>query len=198
MKTAKRFTILIITAIAIVAITSISLVAAYMFKRSSELENQFTPAIVQCDVVENFDTEGKASEKTSVKVKNTSNIDAYIRLRVVMYWQDSKGNPVGRTSPENKFGGDWKYDTENWIYDEAEQTFYYKKTVSPEASTLELFAKDFDGIRLEAKDEEFDGQIYTYHPVIEFIAEAIQSKPTDAVLSWDVTLDSSGNISGLK
>ena len=46
-------------------------VYAYMFHRSQTVQNVFVPAQVDCKVTETFD----GSEKTEIKVTNTSNID---------------------------------------------------------------------------------------------------------------------------
>lgn len=195
MKKNKVLTILIITIAAVVALISISVVVAYMFKQSPEFNNEFVPAVVDCKVVETF----VESKKTSVKVENTGNIRSYIRLRVVTYWQDSKGNPVARTSPEIEFGTQWKYDESEWIYDEENKTFYHKAPVDAGKETSELLAlgSDFSGIQLSPVVEEVSGVNYTYHPVIVFIAEAIQSEPGSAVKKWDVTVDSAGNITAI-
>jgi hypothetical protein len=193
MKNKNNFIILMIAVVAVV-VASVSTVVAYIFKKSQVVENQFVPAAVQCAVKETF----KDDTKSSVKVENTGNIEAYIRLRVVTYWQDSKGNVVGLTAPEIKFGDTWKYDTEKWIYDADEKTFYHKAPVAAEALTSELFEDGFSGIKLEKKTVTFDGQDYIYHPVITFMAEAIQSVPSNAVAeTWKVTLDGNGNITAL-
>lgn len=194
MKNTKNFTLFIIACAVVTVLVSLTSVMAYMFKRSEILDNQFVPASVQCAVTEVFEND----TKTSVKVQNTGDIEAYIRLRIVTYWQDSKGNAVAITAPEIKFDDDWKYDTDNWIYDEDEKTFYHKTPVAANGLTSELLAKDFEGIKLEKRTEIFNGEKYTYHPVITFVAEAIQSKPTAAVLQWKVTLDGDYNINGLE
>ena len=195
MKKTKVLTILIITIVAVVALISISVVVAYMFKQSPEFNNEFVPAVVDCKVVETFEE----NKKTSVKVENTGNIESYIRLRVVTYWQDSKGNPVARTSPEIKFDTEWKYDASKWIYDEANNTFYHKTPVDAGYKTSELLTlgSGFDGIQMSSVEEVVGGVKYTYHPVIVFIAEAIQSEPDNAVEKWDVTVDSAGNITAI-
>lgn len=193
----RKILIPIIVAVAVIAIVvSVSSVIAYMFRKSPELTNNFVPAEVNCNVVETF----ADNKKTSVMVENTGNVKAYIRMRVVTLWQDSKGNPVGRTSPAIKFGSDWKYDAANWIYDPKEMTFYHKSPVEVGQTTKDLLKLEgsFEGIKLNAVTETYDGVNYTYHPTIVFISEAIQSAPDDAVTKWDVTLDSNGNISGLK
>lgn len=194
MKNTKNFTLFIIACAVVTVLVSLTSVMAYMFKRSEILDNQFVPASVQCAVTEVFEND----TKTSVKVQNTGDIEAYIRLRIVTYWQDSKGNAVAITAPEIKFDDDWKYDTDNWIYDEDEKTFYHKTPVAANGLTSELLAKEFEGIKLEKRTKIFNGETYTYHPVITFVAEAIQSKPTAAVLQWKVTLDGDYNINGLE
>ena len=163
---------------------STTVVVAYMFRKTPTVNNHFDPASVSCEVVEKFNGE----IKTSVTVKNNGNIASYIRLRVITYWVDSKGNVVARSAPENKFGkdGGWSYNTNAWLYDADEQTFYCRTPVAATASTPELLK---GSITLEKVTEYVNGIQYTYHPVIEFIAEAIQSKPTSAVTGkWGVTL----------
>jgi hypothetical protein len=193
MKETKRLTVIIIAVAVVVVLASITSVVAYMFKRSESPDNKFVPAEVECAVREVFEDD----TKTSVKVQNNGNIEAYIRVRVVAYWQDSKGNAVAISSPEIKFGGDWKYDADKWIYDSEEKTFYHKAPVAAKELTSELFAEGFAGIKLEKMTKTFDGENYTYHPVVAFLTEGIQSEPDDAVEQWGVTLDGSGNINGL-
>ena len=194
MKKRKILTVVIIlTLIALVIAVSISAVIAYMYRQSEELVNTFVPADVSCRVDEVFEN----NTKTSVKITNTSNIEAYLRMRVVTYWEDSKGNAVAWTSPEIKFGSDWKYNTEDWIYDAANYTFYYTVPVDVNGSTAELLAP---GTKITMEPViKSDGKIeFTYYPVMEFVAEAIQSKPGNAVASsWEVVLDANGKITGV-
>ena len=198
MKNTKKYKALVIALAVLAVVASVSSVVAYMVKKSVVLDNQFVPAAVDCDIKETFD----GNVKSSVKVQNTSNIEAYVRIRIVTYWQDSKGNIVGMTAPEIKFDEkntkEWKYDTTEWVYDEEEKTFYYKTPIAADEVTSELFAQGFGGIKLVPEEKVFGGEIFTYHPVVTFVAEAIQSQPTEAVLNWNVTLDSNGNIKGIK
>ena len=201
-KSNKLITILAVIVVLVVAVTSISAVVAYMIKRSDAVKNTFVPAKIDYNVVENFD--GK--NKTSVKVQSTSNTDTYVRVRVVTYWQDSKGNVVARTSPEVGFGanngGTWKYNAEDWLYDAANSTFYLKTTLAPHATTDDILslAGTFTGIKLESETGTESGTVeFTYHPVVTFIVEGIQADPTRAVTqSWGVTLDSNGNITAVQ
>ena len=191
-KNAIRLLILIVSLTAVVVSISVSL--AYMLTRSDILTNIFVPAKVSCEVVENV----TGTSKTSVVVKNTGDTEVYVRVRVVTYYKDSKGNPVALTSPENGFGttpATWKYNEADWIYDKENQTFYYKASVKAGQTTDELLT---GAIQLEVKEEDHDGNVkFTYHQVVEFIAEVIQSSPDDAVKeAWGVTLDGNDQITG--
>ena len=180
------YIVLIISAIVI--FVSVSAVMAYMLRESSDITNVFVPANVDCEVIEIFED----NKKTSIKVENKSNIKTYIRLRVVAYWQDSKGNVVARTSPEIKFGSNWQYDTENWFYDSIEKTFYHKSPVLAGDLTSELLK---NSIVLNAVTEDVNGVVFTYHPVITFIAEAVQAEPNGAVTdAWGISVDSNGKL----
>ena len=196
LKKRKTLTLLVAMVAGVVAVASVCMVVAYMFRKSPEITNQFVPAQVDCKVVETRQEDGT---KTSVKVQNTGNFDAYIRVRVVTYWQDSKGNPVARTSPVNQFdSGGWSYNTDAWIYDRANQTFYHKAPVKVGKNTEELLnlTNSFKGIKLEAVVETVNKVDYTYHPVVEFVLEGIQSNPAEAVEKWGATLQN-GNISSV-
>lgn len=195
MEKRKSLILLLIVAVAIVSALLIPAAVALMLRKSPNFNNSFIPAQVSCAVDETFD----GNKKTSVKVDNTSNIPVYIRLRVVTYWQDSKGNVVARDSEPLKFGTDWKYDDTNWLYDADDQTFYCKKPVGVGGETAELLKLQdtFQGIQLTPKTETYNGVDFVYYPVMEFVAEAIQSQPGKAVTeSWKVTLDGEGNING--
>ena len=192
--TNKNKSILISILLVAVAVSALVIgVIAYMYRQSPELENVFVPANVTCTVRETFEN----NAKTSVKVENTGDIEVYIRLRVVAYWQDSKGNIVAKTSPTLKFDGEWGYNSTDWIYDKANQTFYHKKPVAVDGLTAELIPAS-KSISLEPiSTPDSNGIIFTYNPVITFVAEAIQSLPKDAdgaVSKWGVTLDANGNI----
>ena len=183
MRIKKISTPYLIIIAALIIVISISAVIAYMFRQTGEVKNEFIPAEVKCEITETFEDD----LKTSVKVKNTGNIDAYIRLRVVSYWEDSKGNVVARdmNPPAVTYDiGKWKKDLiDNY-------TYYYTGKVAPGDLTPEFLT---NSITMDPVVEEVNGTDYTYYPVMEVLAEAIQAdgknvdKPavTDA---WGVTI----------
>ena len=158
-------------------------VYAYMVHRSQTVANTFVPAEVTCKVEETFD----GTNKTGITVKNTGNIDAYIRLRLVFHWEDSKGNVVARDMDPPAF----TFDSENWKQATGEEyAYYYKTPVAPGASTGNLLTST---ITMEKKTETDNTKdppvVYEYYPVLEVLAEAIQSLPEEAVEnSWGVTI----------
>ncbi len=183
MKTLNKRSLIILVSVTAFIAVAVTVVWAFMYKSTEIYDNDFTPAQVSCKVVETFD----GTKKSSVKIQNTSNIPAYLRLRLVTYWQDTKGNVVQRASVMPSF----IVDTANWI-DMGSCTYVYKLPVDPNGLTPELLASG-STIVLQKTSETVNGVVYEYEQVVEIIAEAIQSKPVDAVTSsWKVTMDSDG------
>lgn len=185
----KRFTrILIVFVLLAVLIPS---VYAYMIHKSQTVANNFVPGKVTCDIEEAFN----GITKSSIKVKNTGNVDAYIRVRLVFHWEDSKGNVVARdmTLPAVTYGtGKWKKDHTDGY------TYYYTGKVAPGDLTPEFLT---NSITMDPVVEEVNGTDYTYYPVMEVLAEAIQADgkidSTPAVTdAWGVTIDANGYIDG--
>lgn len=146
---------------------------AYMYTQSETKQNQFSIAEVACRVEEVV----RADEKTSIKVQNTGNIDAYIRVRLVSYWVQDDGNGnvkiIGKPSKIPRITL-----AEGWLKEE-NNTYYYTSPVAHDGFTGELLSAP---LPLEVHE---DG----YLQVIEVFAEAIQSKPVEAVTdSWKVTV----------
>ena len=173
----KKHIILPIIRITVLAVSLVlfGTVLAYMFRQTEYLDNEFTPANVSCSVVEEFD----GVQKASIRVQNTGNIDAYLRVRLVSYWVDADGNIVAKPSelPEITPASGWIKGANN--------TYYYRTPVAPSNLSETLLSAP---IILE-KDEN------GYLQVVEVFAEAIQSKPLGAVTdSWGVNIDSNGNI----
>lgn len=150
---------------------------ALMFHKTDKVENQFALADVTCRVEETF----AFPNKSKIAVENTGNIEAYIRLRLVTYWVDADGNILFKPAavPAFTLG-------ENWVKG-SEDTYYYASPVAPLAKTGNLLA---EGSKITLKEEQ-DG----CYQVVEVFADAIQSKPKDAVTkSWKVTLNLIGEI----
>jgi hypothetical protein len=175
MRKNKRL-ITIVTALVLLGLVLCGTVISYMFHISEQKNNLFTPAEVSCEVLEEF---ADNKTKSSIVVENKGNIAAYLRVRLVSYWVDGDGNIVAKPSemPDFTISDGWMAGTKD--------TYYYISPIQPLGKTPNLLA---DGQKIELKQE--DG----YSQVIEVFAEAIQSKPVDAVENWGVKLDSKGII----
>ncbi len=177
--------IAVIAVLIMVLFSAIIVVYAYL-SSIDKVQNTFKPAVVSCKV--NEVREG--NEKKSVTVENTSNVGVYLRVVAVTYWQDSRGSVVGKPSVD--LGLDVKFNSEDWVKGE-NNTFYYKKVVKSGDSTSDLLT-DSSKIELgiETRKEEVvggDDIVFEYYQVVEFIAEAIQAAPEEAVKnSWGVTI----------
>jgi len=140
-------------------------VYAYMFRRTDLQKAGFLPAHVACQV-----TDGE-----TVVVKNTGNIPAYIRVRLVTYWVDGDGKVAPKTPPELSITA-----INGWVTG-TDHTYYYPVPVDPGAFTLALPASP---ILLTEQDG--------YKQCVDVFAEAIQADPTTAVMeAWGVTVSGS-------
>lgn len=174
--------IVLITIFIVTLAAAIGITIAYMFKKS-EVTNHFNPAQVSCRVHEKLDdiehTDGIniGSKKSDITVENTGNITSYLRVRLVSYWVDEKGDVVGEPSKMPTIN----YDQSNWIAG-SDNTYYYKKPVDAGEQTAILC----DAFTLEQK---IDSDSDTLYQVVEVFAEAVQANPQDAVeAAWKVTL----------
>ena len=151
----------------------------YIVSKTTAVTNTFEPATVTCEVQENFD----GTVKKDVTVKNTSNIDAYLRVKLVTYRVNDKGERIGGTAAIPSFTPG-----EGWF--EKDGFYYYNKPIAPNKTPAANLIGN-DGITL-VKYTDADGG----RQVIEVIAEAIQSVPTSVVKEyWNVTVDANGVIS---
>lgn len=165
MKSKRTLAIFMLCLVMMVSLTTV--IAAYMIRQTSSIDNEFLTAEVSCSVVESFED----GVKSSVKVSNDGNIDVYVRIRFVSYWVDQEGNQVSKPSPAL----DLRYDDTTWIKSPHTDTYYHKHPVSAGSLTSELLLEDFSLLT--------DGE---FRQVVEVFAEAIQANPTSVAEGTDV------------
>lgn len=144
---------------------------AWLIDKDSPLVNTFDPSKVTCEVQEKFD--GKV--KSDVNVKNTGDIDAFIRVKLVTYRTNDAGQHIGGTAalPQFTLGA-------NWI--EYNGYYYYTLPVAPGDKPA---TKLTDSMTLTESYDDADGG----HQSIDVMAEAIQSVPAEAVRqAWGVSI----------
>lgn len=149
---------------------------AYLTTHSDTVHNKFIPSFVDCEVTESFN----GITKSSVNVTNTGDTTAYIRVKLVTYRVNDKGQHIGGISniPDFKLG-------DNWVH--YGDYYYYTLPVAPgDKPKSDLISS----INLTDTYYDADGG----KQVIEVMAEAIQSGPTYAVgNSWGVSI-STGSV----
>lgn len=169
-KTKRRFSaklIALCTALVILVCGTIGVTVAWLISKDQPVVNTFSTSFVQCEVNKGQSADGILK---GVTIKNTSDISAYIRIRLVSNYKDENGNILA-----NK--GQAKLPTvsqDNWI---KIGEYYYCKTPVAAGSDTPVLIDDF---KLE-NDQ-----------TVDVLAEAIQSEPTSAVSdAWNVEV--SGN-----
>ena len=138
------------------------------------VNNTFTPAHVTCDVVEEF----KDGIKSNVKIKNTSDIPAYIRAYIVVTWKDSTGNVYGKLPVA---GTDYEMSintNKGWTQKDG---YWYCNTA--------VASGGFTPVLIDSCTSNNSAPDDNYKLSVEIIAEAIQSSPAEAVgTAWGVTI----------
>lgn len=138
------------------------------------VNNTFTPAHVTCDVVEEF----KDGIKSDVKIKNTSDIPAYIRAYIVVTWKDSTGNVYGKLPVA---GTDYEMSintNKGWTQKDG---YWYCNTA--------VASGGFTPVLIDSCTSNNSAPDDNYKLSVEIIAEAIQSSPAEAVgTAWGVTI----------
>lgn len=161
----------LLVSLVLIIVCAVGGTVAWLVAKTTPVQNTFTPGKVSCTVEENFDA--NTGVKGDVKIKNTSDVNAYIRVRLVGYNKEADDIIGGSADWLNKINTN----NDNWFKDG--DYYYYKTSVASGAATSNLI----DNCTLE------DGQ------VLEILAEAIQATPTTAVTeAWRVTVDSNGNL----
>lgn len=143
---------------------------AYLIANTETLSNQFVPAKVSCTVEEVFEN----GVKEDVRIKNTGNIDAYIRAAVVVTFVSDDGKVLAKTPEEGVdytvtwSASDWQKGSDGY--------WYHKKAVAPEDTTAVL-------IETATVISAPNG----YRLNIQIFATAIQSQPETSVQeAWGV------------
>ena len=171
---AKRSLVLVVSLLALLLVVAGGTLA--WLTAQDSVSNTFTPAHVTCEVKEDFN----GTVKSKVNVTNTSDIAAFIRVKLVTYRVNDAGQRIGGKAEIPTFtpGDGWvKYG----------DFYYYTLPVAPGATPATPL---IDSITLKSSYGDADGG----KQVIEVMAEAIQSQPARAVAdAWDVTI-SGGNV----
>ena len=143
---------------------------AWLSTKDAPITNTFKSSKVACTVEEDFN--GTTKEK--VNVRNTGDTTAYIRVKLVTYRTNDRGQHIGGTAELPSFTPG-----ENWV--EHDGYYYYTLPVAPQEKPK---ADLISSITLESYTDVDGG-----HQAIDVMAEAIQSEPARAVgQAWGVSI----------
>ena len=143
---------------------------AYIITNTTSITNKFTPAQVSCEILEDF---SDGISKKDVRVQNTGDAPAYIRVKLLPYWYDKENDTIiAKTSWTPSFTPDVE-----WVLGE-DGYWYYTYPVNPGECTSALIPS----LALDQDDVSLARQ------VLEIIASCIQAEPADAVKdAWSGT-----------
>ena len=188
-----RSLILLLTLVLLIG-SGIGMTVGFLSTRTEPVQNDFTYGKVSCEVLETFGKDNNNRYiKSGVRIKNTGNTSAYIRVLLVFTWKDEKGN-VYVNKPQINEDYQINPDISNgWsIYQNSIGTFsyYYKYPVAAGEETQNLI----DSLRQTPGVVGPENGKYALS--VEIVADAVQAEPADAVTNaWDgATVDADGTL----
>lgn len=185
--------VILIVCLDLIALLVVGGTLAYIFTSSDPVTNTFIPVTSHITITEKFND----SVKSNVAVKNTGEVDSYIRAKVIVTWQNESGqvypvSPVEGTHYTIVNGSDWTK--------AADGLWYYKTSVAPGKATGSEENEEGYLIKEARWIKECDDTSFALH--IEILSQAIQATPAEAVDKWDSddvdltggsTVDANGN-----
>ena len=175
----KKTSVALVAYLAIMMSLVIGTTLAFLIADTDPLSNTFTPSEVTSEVVETLD----GTTKKEVKIKNTGDISAYIRAKVIVTWQDANGNVYGEV-PVNEIDYTITFNETGsgngqWI--KASDGFYY--WTKPVKSDDDAPDDCYTGVLVDFCQQLKAAPETGYYLNVEIIGSAIQSVPTHVVTS---------------
>ena len=126
----KRAVLLVLSLVMILSV-SVGGTLAYLIAQSETRTNVFEPGEVTTTTEED-PFKGSIKEHVYVKSSGTSNVDAFVRAKIVITWADKAGNPMGDPVTKEmynlKLGADWG------TKPQVDGFYYYDKILVPTAN----------------------------------------------------------------
>lgn len=180
MKMSSKKITAIIASVVLACGLSVGGTIAWLFDEAS-VTNTFEMADVEGSIPETFED----NVKSDVKVTNTGDIPAYVRVMLTPTIMNAD-NSIANVTPEFGTNYTWTLNDDDWF--KGSDGFYYYRTPVEAGGKTEILVYEAKEI-MSALEE---GQYLR----LDVSAQLIQADPTDAVTeSWGVSVDSDGNIS---
>ena len=177
----------LIVALALICCVTIAGTLAYLIVEK-ELTNIFESGQI---ILTSNNTTGIITNDT------TSDVGVYIRVKLVVNYQDNNGNVLGISARKDTDYSVQFDSSSDWI--QKGEYYYYTKPVAPGQSTTAI------PITVTFVPVTVDGTVtneYTGFALkVQYLAEGIQSNPSsavkDATNGWNANLDTNGNITAI-
>ena len=171
MKRINKKVILLAVSLLLILSAAIGGTVAYLIDQTGSITNTFTPVKVTPGINENFEN----NVKNNVKITNTGDIPAYIRVKVVVTWKDKEDNVYG-AAPVLGTDYTWQIPGTDWVKGSDGFYYYTKPVPAGEKTSVLLTACQPVAGRAPAG----------YSLSVDIHAQAIQAEPTTAVTSaWN-------------
>lgn len=159
-------------AIFLVVIMAIGGTVAYLMDHTDSVINTFKPTSSGITIEEKLEE----NYKTEIAVKNTGEVDVYVRVSLVANYYDEDGNITGAADvPE------FKLNSEKWFKD---GNYYYYKQVLPAG-------KVSDDLLADSAKMELDENMQ-----VIVLAQSVQASPSNLVHDkWGVNVNDDGTLS---
>lgn len=178
----------LLLAVTLIATLAVGGTVAWLAVSTRAVENTFQPSQVTSQVDEKFD----GSVKSNVRIQNTGDIDAYLRVTLVPTWQDDDGYAVAVSASLSDCtftglpGNEWAQGSDGY--------YYCKNPISPQDYTGYLFTK-------ATVNTTSAGYQAGYHMNLQILCDAIQAKGGTAAgtaaveaAGWPVTVNTNGSL----
>ena len=198
-KNKSKKTSVLLATLALVLCLAVGVTVAYLTDVTYLVKNIFEPGVVTTEVAENLVDQDGVTVKKDVKIKNTGNVESYIRATYVVNWKNATGDVYGKYEPVE--GTDYilklkeysSSDEAKWI--QGDDGFYY--WTKPVLSEEEAPTNCSTGILIErcTVDNRPDDLPEGYFLSVEILGSGIQSKPDSTVhKAWPAVEVNSGKL----
>lgn len=176
----------VLAALLVLVLGIVGTTLAWLTDKTTDLTNTFEYAKVSCKVLETVNE--TKTQKSDVRIQNTGNTDAYIRVTYVVTIRDDNGNILYDAYETEQFQN-YMDNLEHWINNDGfwqkgiDGYWYYRLPVPPNEETNNLFRIS----SISSLYIRINGTLRKTH--IEILASAVQAMPTNAVTeAWGATV----------
>ncbi len=172
---------ILFVSLALIFTTSLGIMAAWLTGYDGDVAHPFDGAYVTCQTVNSYN---------NIAVVNTSNVNAHIRVRVVVHYREKLADGTyGNLFYSEPAATDYTitYNLTDWVQGD-DGYYYHKAPVAPGVTTPQLVT----GFSLYTNPPP------GYEFRVEYLAEAIQSDPNGkpATEAWKAHVDENNHITG--